>query len=179
MDFIIRNGTGYSVPKLLTRPFKELKKEGYDKRFFSFEIEKAVKQVNECFAELKKLLEENLSYEEKYKIIMKYYEPVADEEIEESASFDCARPQASIQSGIVEQVVESFRPIYVAKFFLKAHSDIASFFEKTGNEEIKKFVSYASKTVKKSKVYTNYLKWCEYFVNNYWEELKILLKVKE
>ena len=178
MDFIIRTGTGYGVPKLLTGSFKELKKESYDKHFFSFEVEKAIKQVNECFTELKKLLEENLSYEEKYKIIMKYYEPVADEEIEEGASFDCVRPQVSIQSGIVEQVVESFKPIYVVKFFLKAHSEINSFFEKTGDDEVKKLVSHARKTVKKSKVYNNYLKWCEYFVNNYWEEIKQVIKVK-
>lgn len=179
MKFAIKKDSGYTLPSLFTRPIATLKSEGYDKNFYSAEVEKAIKQVNECLADIKRLLEDALSYEEKYKLITKYFDPVEGETDDDGVFLGCSRPQTSIQSGMIEHVVESFSNLDAVSFFIKAHSDISSFFERTDDEEIKKFRNFASKNAKKTKSYERFLKWCEFFVNEYWEEIKVIMKVKE
>ena len=52
------------------------------------------------------------------------------------------------------------------------------FFDKHDDEEFKKLISYANKSVKKTKTYAKYCEFCAFFVNKYWEEIKTLIKVR-
>ena len=183
MHFVVKKDGAYTLPQVFTRPLEELKAEGYDKHVYSSEVTKTIKQINECLTDLKKLLTYDASYEEAYKTIRKYFEIVEDDgEEPSSVMIDCSRPLTSPQITNLELVVEKFddEPINVIRFFMTAQSDVSNIFDSYNENErdLKPLKNYANSHVKKTKAYKRYCEFCAFFVNNYWEEIKQVIKVK-